>query len=63
MHGAKMMELFGIEREDITSTTYGLAAKEHGTAPALPDGAPPPVEAPRRAYAPLLDRLMGVFAL
>lgn len=56
-HIAKMMELFGIEREDITSTTYGLAAKEHGTAPALPDGALLPVEAPRRAYAPLLGRV------
>lgn len=56
-------DALGLQPDDILSDHYGLADKEHGTAPALPDGALFPVEAPRRAYAPLLDLLMGVFAL
>ena len=50
-------DTLGLQPDDILSDHYGLAAKEHGTAPALPDGALLPVEAPRRAYAPLLGRV------
>lgn len=56
-HIAKMIELFGIDREDITSDSYGLAAKEQGRIPTLPDGARLPVESPQPAYAPLLGRV------
>ena len=52
-----MCDTLGLQPDDILSDHYGLAAKEHGTAPALPDGALLPVEAPRRAYAPLLGRV------
>lgn len=50
-------DYFRISRDDLVSDAYGLAAKEHGMAPKLPDGAMLPVESPRAAYAPLLGRV------
>lgn len=47
---------FNIEKDDILSDRYGLAAKEHGTAPKLPPNAIIPSQ-PRKAYAPLLGRV------
>lgn len=51
-----MCSHFGIEKDDILSDRYGLAAKEHGTVPKLPPNAiiPPPS---RPAYLPLLGRV------
>lgn len=40
-HISKMIELFGIEPEDIKSERYGLASQLSGCAPAMPDGAMP----------------------
>lgn len=50
-------DALGLQPDDILSDHYGLAAKEHGVAPKLPDGAKLPVEAPRTAYAPLFGRV------
>lgn len=55
-HISKMIELFGIEPEDIKSERYGLASQLSGCAPAMPDGAMLPSDA-RPAYAPLLGRV------
>lgn len=55
-HISKMIELFGIEPEDIKSERYGLASQLSGCAPVLPDGAMLPSDA-RPAYAPLLGRV------
>lgn len=51
-HISKMIELFGIEPEDIKSERYGLASQLSGCAPILPDGAMPVV--PSSATVPLL---------
>ena len=51
-HISKMVELFGIEPEDIKSERYGLASQLSGCAPVLPDGAMPVV--PSSATVPLL---------
>lgn len=52
----KICDFFRLKKDDITSDRYGLAAKEHGTAPKLPPNAifPPPS---RPAYMPLLGRV------
>lgn len=55
-HISKMIELFGIEPEDIKSERYGLASQLSGCAPTMPDGAMLPSDA-RPAYAPLLGRV------
>ena len=54
-HISRMIELFGIEPEDIKSEKYGLAAKLSGRY-AAPSSAKLPAE-PRPAYAPLLGRV------
>lgn len=54
-HISKMIELFGIEPEDIQSEKYGLASQLSGSR-VLPPNARLPSE-PRPAYAPLLGRV------
>lgn len=54
-HISRMIELFGIEPEDIKSEKYGLAAKLSGRY-AAPSSAKLPAD-PRPAYAPLLGRV------
>ena len=51
-HISKMIELFGIEPEDIKSERYGLASQLSGCAPIVPDGAMPVVAS--GATVPLL---------
>lgn len=55
-HVSKIVELFGVDPDDIKSDAYGLAAKEHGIVPKLPPNAIIPSQ-PRKAYAPLLGRV------
>lgn len=54
-HIAKMVELFGIDPEDIKSERYGLAGSMHGIQ--HPSGAMIPDPEPLPAYAPLLGRV------
>lgn len=53
-HVSKIVELFGVDPDDIKSDAYGLAAKEHGIVPKLPPNAIIPSQ-PRKAYAPSSD--------
>lgn len=50
-----ILQHFGLQRDDILSDQYGLAAKEHGRI--LPKGAILPQAATEAAYAPLRGRV------
>ena len=54
-HIAKMVEMFGIEPEDIKSDKYGLAGPFRGAV--TPPNALTPNPEPKPAYAPLLGRV------
>lgn len=54
-HIAKLVEIFGIDPEDIKSEKYGLAGPLRGMG--MPSGAKSPNPDPLPAYAPLLGRV------
>lgn len=55
-HVSKLVEIYGIDPDDIKSENYGLAAKSLAETPNFPVGAIFPAT-PRKAYAPLLGRV------